>query len=385
MSDIILNWGLFVLAFSTFLGLGASVMSMSPPEFAFAKWCFGISAFLAAARLGWWLAVEQTLTTDDIKVGLATFALFGCIGLLWVGSLRWVENRQKALVPQKQEAAEIRVPFFREVITASQLEGNAIVLTHTPDPETVRLMVNGASYVPQTSPGMVVRGRKIFLENIPGDVPLLTLLREEIPKRLVVVEYYRDPSARDIGQRDKSTQTIPTVTSTPQISSTQISSTGQSGKVNTNYGNITTINYPPPEKPERVEPLTYVPSLSLGTQNDLVVRLRDLIAPFSGQIKAIVQPTTAASYPFARTLTTIFESAGWKAEFCDPPRDLGAGHNGIEIYANNPHLMSAVVDIMKAAGCTGVAGYTTEPKLEKNTSKWVQSQRFIRVRIGYRR
>lgn len=112
MSDIFLSWTLFLFAFPIFFGLGASVMSMSPPDFTLAKWCFGIAAFIAAARLGWWLAIEQALTTDDMKVALATFALFGCIGILWVGSLRYVENRQQAFAAssdqgdtyQKQEA-----------------------------------------------------------------------------------------------------------------------------------------------------------------------------------------------------------------------------------------------------------------------------------------
>jgi hypothetical protein len=85
----------------------------------------------------------------------------------------------------------------RELITAAHLEGNAIVLTHSPQPDSVHLFITSMVYIPETSRGMVLRGRKIFLEDIPGDIHLATNLREWVTERSVAVEYLRDLSAKE--------------------------------------------------------------------------------------------------------------------------------------------------------------------------------------------
>jgi hypothetical protein len=91
------------------------------------------------------------------------------------------------------QASIAKVPIT-EPITTFAKEGNVIVLTlrHSPIPDTVRLKITSMSYNIYDSPGMTVRGHKIYLRNVaaPRNVAFFDLLPVEIPDGSVTVEYH---------------------------------------------------------------------------------------------------------------------------------------------------------------------------------------------------
>src|SRR5919109_1336963 len=97
-------------------------------------------------------------------------------------------NKLKELEHTFMQIPPRQIVPVRELITAAHLEENAIVLTYAPQPDSVHLFITSMVYIPETSRGVVLRGRKIFLEDIPGDVHLATNLREWVTERAVAVE-----------------------------------------------------------------------------------------------------------------------------------------------------------------------------------------------------
>jgi hypothetical protein len=126
--------------------------------------------------------------------------------LLVVG-LRKVTTQATQLEDHSNKLKELEHKFIhtpsggivpvRELITAAHLEEDAIVLTYPPTPDSVHLFITSMVYIPETSRGMVLKGRKIFLEDIPGDVHLATHLRTWVTERSVAVEYLRDLSEKE--------------------------------------------------------------------------------------------------------------------------------------------------------------------------------------------
>jgi len=137
-----------------------------------------------------------------LKLVLATLILL----LLSIGFWRQrilkeqLEDHSSGLKAMEQKLTQVLSEkngslYVRELITSAHLEENAIVLTHFPIPNTVHLFITSMIYVPETSRGMVLKGRKIFLEDIPGDVAFATNIRQDVNERSVAVEYLRDLSA----------------------------------------------------------------------------------------------------------------------------------------------------------------------------------------------
>ena len=87
--------------------------------------------------------------------------------------------------------------YVRELITASHLEGNVIVLMNLPIPNSVHLFIASMIYIPETSRGMVLKGHKIFLEDIPEEVHFAENIRTWVTERSVAVEYLRDLSTQE--------------------------------------------------------------------------------------------------------------------------------------------------------------------------------------------
>ena len=93
MWELFLNRAVIGTVVTALIGGGVGVMNTSPPKFTVAKWCFSAAYLILLLRLGWWMVMEQTGGTPTISAFTA-FLLFGLLGVLWVGAMMWVENRQ---------------------------------------------------------------------------------------------------------------------------------------------------------------------------------------------------------------------------------------------------------------------------------------------------
>jgi len=99
MWNIILEWiiswpGTAILV-TTFIGIGAGAMSMSPPVCWITRICFTLAALLLLAKLGY-LAIDKE--PSIIKRIISVFIIFGVIGTGWVESMRWINNRELLLI-----------------------------------------------------------------------------------------------------------------------------------------------------------------------------------------------------------------------------------------------------------------------------------------------
>jgi len=96
---------------------------------------------------------------------------------------------EQSHVTKTDIARALRTSFVRKAIT--HLNGNMILLDHEPQPESVLLVVNGKEYFAQNEPGLHLQGRKLTLENVEGNEPLLKIVQEDAPRGGVILEYQR--------------------------------------------------------------------------------------------------------------------------------------------------------------------------------------------------
>ena len=101
MAEIFLNWTVLGTVVTALLGMGGGVMRTSPPKFTAAKWCFSAAYLILTLRLGWWLMMEQPEGAPPMSA-VHAFLLFGGLGVLWVGAMMWVEDRQTTPAPLKE-------------------------------------------------------------------------------------------------------------------------------------------------------------------------------------------------------------------------------------------------------------------------------------------
>ena len=141
--------------------------------------------------------LSTVISPSLLKVVLAFLILLLLSISLWRQRLlkEQLEDQSNRLKKIEQRGRNL---YIRELITASHLEGTTIVLMHSPIPNTVHLFITSMIYVPETSRGMVLKGRKIFLEDIQGDVHFATYIHEWVTERSVAVEYLRDLSTEEI-------------------------------------------------------------------------------------------------------------------------------------------------------------------------------------------
>ena len=94
MWEIFLNRVVIGTVVTALIGGGVGVMNTSPPKFTVAKWCFSAAYLILLLRLGWWMVMEQIGGTPTISAFITPSPLLGGLGVLWVGAMMWVENRQ---------------------------------------------------------------------------------------------------------------------------------------------------------------------------------------------------------------------------------------------------------------------------------------------------
>ena len=67
-------------------------MSLNPPEYYIARWCFLLATLILLGRLGWWLAFERS--GDKTQTFFLAVLIFGFIGGLWIFSMGWITARE---------------------------------------------------------------------------------------------------------------------------------------------------------------------------------------------------------------------------------------------------------------------------------------------------
>lgn len=97
MWSVLWSWTVIGFILSLIVGVGFSVMSMSPPEFTFARVCFSVAAIILLARVGTWL-VPIVTESPFLERVMMSILIFGLIGIGWVESLLWVQRREAQLL-----------------------------------------------------------------------------------------------------------------------------------------------------------------------------------------------------------------------------------------------------------------------------------------------
>ena len=111
------------------------------------------------------------------------------LAIFLAGFLAWQDEHIVATTKTKSQKIVREIEkTVREPI--HQLHGdNKILLTYDPIPDSVRVHITGVAYFVFNTQGLRLDGRNIYAEDIPGDVPFLTIIREEAPRGNVIVEY----------------------------------------------------------------------------------------------------------------------------------------------------------------------------------------------------
>jgi hypothetical protein len=116
MLESLLSWPVLIGSVAVLLiGVGFSIMSVSPPEYIGARVCFGAAYFLITVRLFWWATMEKPTGTDVVTAVLVVAG----IGVLWATADRWVVVRQANdpdIVRRRQ----------RQTLTTYSLEGSQV-------------------------------------------------------------------------------------------------------------------------------------------------------------------------------------------------------------------------------------------------------------------
>src|SRR6266498_1469284 len=92
MLEILFGWPTVIIIVPFLVGGGLwGFMSMSPPEFEWAKICIFLGALLLVAKTGVWLIYESDIAVSQ-RLALAIL-VFGLSGAMWIESWRWIDAR----------------------------------------------------------------------------------------------------------------------------------------------------------------------------------------------------------------------------------------------------------------------------------------------------
>ncbi len=95
--QVLASWFTIAAVVPILVGVGFSVMSMSPPDFVIAKVSFCLAAAILSLRIAWWLAMERPPQASHANTVLFATVVFAAIGGLWIASLLWVDGRRPAV------------------------------------------------------------------------------------------------------------------------------------------------------------------------------------------------------------------------------------------------------------------------------------------------
>jgi hypothetical protein len=91
MWETVSSWTVVSVVVPLLVGVGVSVMSMTPPEFWVARVSFTVSAGVFLVKVTPWLAA---VNVGGVERLLLTFLIFGVVGVGWAGAWRWVNTRE---------------------------------------------------------------------------------------------------------------------------------------------------------------------------------------------------------------------------------------------------------------------------------------------------
>jgi len=119
----LLSWGAIGIIVPILIGAGFSVMSISPPEFRYARWFFTLALLILTLKFGLWLTVEQTEGLSLVDA-LGIIVLYLGIGALWLWAMSWIGTREAAFVSDDERRAKRRAQ--RETLAALLLKGSQL-------------------------------------------------------------------------------------------------------------------------------------------------------------------------------------------------------------------------------------------------------------------
>lgn len=142
-----------------------------------------------------------------------------------------------------------------------------------------------------------------------------------------------------------------------------------------------------PVRSRQLESAWVVPKSEWGisTQQQLTTKLR----AYAGEHASVqVIFSHAQQRRLADDLISVFDMAGWRTHLTNVPLDKyifdSKYFDGIEVRGYNKHLVSAVAELLSAAGLPGVELNLQELRVKRDNPKWASSNQSVRVTIGHR-
>jgi len=89
-------------AIGVLIGLGVTMVSLTPAEYSIARISFSLAALILSGRLAWWLISKHYV--NKTKTIILAVVIVGLIGGGWVVTMKWVAERehQTPIVSKKQ-------------------------------------------------------------------------------------------------------------------------------------------------------------------------------------------------------------------------------------------------------------------------------------------
>jgi hypothetical protein len=85
------SWGALTILVGILIGIAFGVLGMNPAQYVIAQVCFITSAVVLAARVGWWLAIEQSAASIFHR-SILSLLIFGLVGVLCVEAVSWTQR-----------------------------------------------------------------------------------------------------------------------------------------------------------------------------------------------------------------------------------------------------------------------------------------------------
>jgi hypothetical protein len=93
------SWGAVSLLVVVLVGIAFGVLGMNPAQYVIAQVCLVVSAVVLAARVGWWLAIEQR-DASVFHRSILSLLILGFVGVLCVEVVSWTQRLKSRQPPQ---------------------------------------------------------------------------------------------------------------------------------------------------------------------------------------------------------------------------------------------------------------------------------------------
>lgn len=118
MWEALVSWVTVSIVVTVLIGIGVGVLSMAPPHYIIAQFCFSFAGLLLLSRTAWWIAFEQSANTNAWQRGLFVVVVFGAIGFIWLRSVEWVQGlpQNSGAKSSQQEDHKAATPFTPSLV-----------------------------------------------------------------------------------------------------------------------------------------------------------------------------------------------------------------------------------------------------------------------------